>query len=100
MQCSRPLPSFRRKKPSGAAVRLDEGLVALVDVRGDQLGDSASVRAMTSVGTPMTSAASRAAIRLRIWACGRDQHLAAEMAALLFRGQLVLEVDAGAPASI
>ena len=43
----------------------DELAIALVDVGGDQLGASASVRASTKVGVPQTSAASRAAIRLR-----------------------------------
>jgi len=43
----------------------------------------------------MTSAASRAATRLRIWAEVGMKDLAAEMAALLFRGELVLEMNAG-----
>jgi hypothetical protein len=42
----------------------------------------------------MTSAASRAALRLRMWAASGSD-LAAEMAALLLRGELVLEMDAG-----
>ncbi len=54
----------------------------------------ASVRAMTSVGTPSTSAASRAATSLLDGGLRRDQHLAAHVAALLLGGELVLEMDA------
>jgi hypothetical protein len=39
--------------------------VAWIDVRGEKLALSASVRAMTSVGTSITSAAKRAAISVR-----------------------------------
>jgi hypothetical protein len=55
---------------------------------------SASVRAMMTVGTSATSAASRAAFRVDVLLRGH-QHLAAEVAALLLAGQLVLPVDAG-----
>ena len=55
---------------------------------------SASVRAMTSVGTPMTSAARRAAVSLADRLARRHEHLAAHVAALLHRRELVLEVDA------
>ena len=48
-----------------------------------------------SVGTPQTSAASRAAISVRMCCAGRDQHLAAQVAALLLGRELVLEVHAG-----
>ncbi len=55
---------------------------------------SASVRATTSVGTPSTSAARRAAVSVRMNCVGRDQHLAAEVPALLLARELVLEVHA------
>jgi hypothetical protein len=58
---------------------------------------SASVRATTSVGTPITSAARRAATSFSTCFARRHQHLAAHVAAFLHRGQLVFEVDAGAP---
>ena len=56
---------------------------------------SASVRAITIVGVPQTSAASRAAMRLRSCAAVADQDLTAKMTTLLLRGELVLEMDAG-----
>ena len=55
---------------------------------------SASVRAMMTDGVPATSAARRAAFSVRTCCCGGDQHLAAEVAALLLRGELVLPVHA------
>ena len=55
---------------------------------------SASVRARMIVGTPITSAARRAAVELLDRFLRRHQHLAAHVAALLHRGQLVLEVHA------
>ena len=95
MQWSRPVPSFRRKKPSGVRSPVMNGRSRSSTSLVMSLALSASVRATMIVGTPQTSAASRAASRLRIAACGRDQHLAAEMAALLLARQLVLEVHAG-----
>ena len=56
---------------------------------------SASVRATITVGTPMTSAARRAAFRVRMNCLGRDEDLAAQVAALLLGRELVLEVHAG-----
>ena len=53
------------------------------------------MRQTTTVGTPQTSAASRAATSVRTCWRGRDEHLAAEVAALLLGGELVLEVHAG-----
>ena len=74
---------------------VDEGLVALVDVGGKQLrGLGVGGGRRFRVAVPITSAASRAASRLRIVGRGRDQHLAAQMTALFFRRQLVLEMDA------
>ena len=55
----------------------------------------ASVRAMSTVGTSSTSAASRAATRWRTACWVGIEHLAAEMAALLFGAELVFEVHAG-----
>ena len=55
----------------------------------------ASVRARTSVGTPSTSAARRAATSFCTASLRRHQHLAAEMSALLSGRQLIFEVHAG-----
>ena len=59
------------------------------------MADSASVRATTSVGTPQhvggETRRDQAALVLR----RRDQHLAAHVAALLLRRELVFEMDAG-----
>ena len=55
---------------------------------------SASVREMRTVGTPSTSAARRAAFSVPTNCAGRDEHLPAEVTALLLRRELVLEVDA------
>ena len=78
-----------------AGVIVDEGLVALVDVGGQQLGglgvgarDDQRRRAHHVGGKPRR-------VEVADMRRGRDQHLAAEMAALLLRSQLVLEVDAG-----
>jgi hypothetical protein len=56
---------------------------------------SASVRAMTSVGTPQTSAAKRAAISFLHGFLRRHQHLATHVAAFLDRSELVFPVHAG-----
>ena len=56
---------------------------------------SASVRAMSTVGTSQTSAASRAAIERANELAGRHEDLAAQVAALLLRRELILEVHAG-----
>ena len=57
-------------------------------------GSFASVRAISTVGTPSTSAASRAAIELLHRFLRGNEHLAAHVAALLHRRQLILEVHA------
>ena len=82
--------AFRR-----AAVGLDERAVALVDIGGDELGrfgvgagDDEGRHAADVGGEARRD---EAALMLRC----RDQNLAAQMAALLFRGELVLEVNAG-----
>ena len=59
-----------------------------------------SVRASSSVGTPITSDARRAAISSLDSLAGRHQHLAAHVAALLHRRELVLEVHPEAPLAI
>jgi hypothetical protein len=78
-----------------ACVVVDEGLVALVDVGGQQLGgfrvgagDDQRRRAHDVGGEARR-------VEVADMRRGRDQHLAAEMAALLFRRELVFEVDAG-----
>jgi hypothetical protein len=59
------------------------------------LAASASVRARMMVGTPMTSAAKRAAISFSQASLGRHQHLAAHVAALLDGSELVFEMHTG-----
>ena len=76
------------------ALACDEGAVALVDIAGDELGavrigarDDRGGRAANVGREPRR--AQVADVRL-----GRDQHLAAHVAALLLGRELVLEVDA------
>ena len=73
----------------------DELAIALVDVGGDQLGafrvgarQHEGRRAADVGGEPRRD-------QVALMRRGRDQHLAAHVAALLFRGELVLEVNAG-----
>ena len=97
MQWSSPLPSRSRKKPSGvrSPVRNSRSRSSTSEVISRAL--SASVRATRMVGTPQTSAARRAASRLRIAAWVGISTLPPKMAALLFGSELVLEMDPGDP---
>lgn len=77
-----------------AGILVDEGLVALIDVGGQQLGglgvgagDDQCRHAHDVGGKPR-------GIQVADVRRGRDENLAAEMAALLFRCQLVLEMNA------
>ena len=95
MQWSRPVPSFRRKKPSGVRSPVMNCAVALVDVAGDELGafgvgagDEDGRDAADVGGEPRR-------VEVADRRLGRDQHLAAEVAALLLARELVLEVNAG-----
>ena len=95
MQCARPVPGLRRKKPSGGALAGDELAIALVDIGRDQLGalrvgarQHEGRRAADVGGQPRRD-------QVALMRRGRDQHLAAHVAALLFRRELVLEVNAG-----
>ena len=79
----------------GGALAGQELAVALVDVGGDQLralgvgaGDEQGRHAADVGGEP-------GRVEVADMRLGRDQHLAAEMAALLLGGELVLEMDAG-----
>ena len=95
MQWARPVPSFSRKKPSGGALAGQELAVALVDVRGDQLG-ALGVGAGDEQGRHAADVGGEPGrVEVADMGLGRDQHLAAEMAALLLGGELVLEMDAG-----
>ena len=83
--------AFRR----APGVVVDEGPVALVDVGGEQLGGfrvgarhDQRRHAHHVGGEPRR-------VEVADMRGGRDQHLAAEMAALLLRGELVLEMHAG-----
>src|SRR5690606_14461010 len=70
-------------------------LVALVDVRGEELR-SLGIRTSDDQRRDTHDVGGKArGIEIADMRGGRDQDLAAEMAALLFRSQLVLEVDAG-----
>ncbi len=73
----------------------DELAIALVDIGGDQFcalrvgaGENKSRRAADVGGEPCRD-------KVALMRRGRDQHLAAHVAALLFRRELVLEVNAG-----
>jgi len=73
----------------------DELAIALVDVGGDQLGALGVGARQYKVGVPQTSAGEPRRDQVALMRRGRDQHLAAHVAALLFRCELVLEVNAG-----
>ena len=97
---SRARPNGRRPAAGGriprwCARRIARTQVALVDVAGDQRRRMRVGAGDEQRRTPQTSAASRAALSVRMNALRRHENLAAEMAALLFRGELILEVDAG-----
>ena len=89
------LPWRSRKKPSTVRSPEIHGRVALVDVAGDQrrrmrvgAGDEERVDAADVGREPRRVEGADEGL-------GRHQHLAAEMAALLLRRELVLEMDAG-----
>ena len=95
MQWSSPVPSFSRKKPSGVRSPVRNGRSRHVDVAGDELG-------AFGVGARDDERRNAADVgreprRVEVADCrlGRDQHLAAEMAALLLARELVLEMHAG-----
>ena len=73
----------------------DELVVALVDIRRDELGalrvGSREHKGRRAADVGGETRRDQVALMRR----GRDQHLAAHVAALLFRRELVLEVDAG-----
>ena len=95
MQWARPVPGFRRKKPSARALAGDELAIALVDVGGDQLGalriGSRQHEGRRAADVGGETRRDQVALMRR----GRDQHLAAHVAALLLGRELVLEVHAG-----
>ena len=78
-----------------AVVAVDEGLVALVDVRGDQLGAFGVGAGDRDRGRAHDVGGQAGGDQIAAMRLGRDQDLAAQVAALLLGGQLVLEVDAG-----
>ena len=98
MACSTEwaLPCFSRKKPSGGALAaIDQRMVALVDVAGDEgrrmrIGARQEKRRHAADVGRKPRRVERADEGWR-----RHQHLAAEMAALLLGGELVLEMHAG-----
>jgi hypothetical protein len=81
--------AFRR-----AAVGLDERAVALVHVGGDELGGF-RIRAGHDQGRGAHHVGGEPrGDEVALMGGGGDEHLAAEMAALLLRGELILEMDA------
>ena len=90
------MPSFSRKNPSGVRLpAFDEGPIALIDVRRDQprglrIGARHHQRrhAHHIGGKPRRD-------EIAHMCRGRDQHLAAEVAALLFGRELIFEMHAG-----
>src|SRR3954462_7603455 len=105
------MPPLYRKKPSSGRPPARKGSSAGSTSLSSSRAASASVRAIRSVGTSRTSAASRAATSFSMNARTappqprraqlldelphRDHHFPAEVAALLGRRELVLEVDRG-----
>ena len=62
---------FDHEVALGGAAAADERVVAGIDVGGESVALTASVRATTTVGTSSTSAARRAAMSVRMcWAVG------------------------------
>ena len=90
------MPLLHAVEALGGALAGEERLVALVDVGGEQVG-GLGVGAREHAGSARPARRPRGARRSACGcaACGRDQHLAAHVAALLLRGELVLEVHAG-----
>jgi hypothetical protein len=86
MQCSSPVPAFR------PAV-LEERSVALVDVRGDQPGRLRVGAGHDQGGDAHDVGGQARGGQVALVRRRRDQHLAAQVAALLLGRQLVLEVD-------
>ena len=79
----------------GRALAGDERPVTLVDVAGDELG-AFGVGAGDDDGRHATHVGGKASgIQVADGRLAGDEHLAAEVAALLFAGELVLEVNAG-----
>ena len=79
----------------GGALAGDELAVALVDIGGDQLG-ALGVGARDHEGRHAADVGGEARRdQVALMRGGRDQHLAAHVAALLLRRELVLEVNAG-----
>ena len=72
----------------------DEWPVALVDIAGDELGALGIGAGDEDGRNPADVGGEPRGIEVADRRLGRDQHLAAEMAALLFRCELVLEVNA------
>ena len=95
MQCAQTRAGLEAVEAFRRALAGDELAVALVDVGGDQLG-------ALRVGAREDESRHAADVggqtrrdQIALMRRGRDQHLAAHMAALLFRRELVLEVHAG-----
>ena len=84
-----------RKKPSAVRSPVQNGRSRWSTSEVSSLALSASVRAMSSVGTPSTSAARRAAISVRMnWLVGTST-LPPRWPHFFSDGELVLEVHAG-----
>ncbi len=95
MQCARPGAFLEAEEAFRRALAGDELAVALVDIRGDEPG-------ALGIGAREDQRRHAADIgretrgdEIALMRGGRDQHLAAHVAALLLGRQLVLEVHAG-----
>ncbi len=87
---AQPVEAFRR-----ALARLDEGPVALVNVRSDELGGFRVGARHHERRHPHDVGGQARRDQVADVRGGRDQHLAAHVAALLLGGELVLVVHAG-----
>ena len=95
MQWSRPVSSFSRKKPSGVRSPVMNGRSRSSTSLVMSFALSASVRATMHRRNSADVGGEPRRVEVADRRLGRDQHLAAEMAALLLGGELVLEMDAG-----
>src|SRR3546814_8275674 len=84
---------LQAEEARGRALAGEEFVIAFVDVRGDELGAFGVGARDHQRRHPRHVGGEPCGIEVADMRLGRDQHLAAEMAELLFRGELILIMD-------